>query len=899
MLLALFLLSFSTTISTAEPIACSGAELQFERVEDNIGGSQTDLKAALAAKGLLLAEKLVGTGITIIPGSVILDEGTQPGAGAGGPSFPGSGGGTGNGEATPSAIFTGGAKTFGSDDMAEGIVLSTGNVGCRLCDNENKAGVSTSFAWGNAKSGNSVDDDFKGWCTSDCNRFQDMVLLEFKFRIEHSTKMGIKYVFTSEEWPKFVNPLFADSFAFFIGDANAQNFQNIALTPQGKAVSIETVNCVGGSFAHACSNCNLFFDNANDGKNSCPGVTQSPLNGKGFALKGMTKMLEGEIALAAGVHTIKLVIADARDTEKDSAVFVAAKSMTAAIPMCYTVVSKVCGEVLETFVTPVTNFPAGHPVISRTNCDGAPSSTTIPGEGKEVSGTSCGKEAGGAMLYAYDGTQSRSGYAKKGSAVAYVVRDSWKRAYLVIELGQSLKTTGYATMDLSLERVTGKPGILVKDDPKDDLQWDATKNKGRLKWNWKSTEGDGVVIGPFIEGDGWCLEWTLFEMGAGALDKFIFGSVENNAFVEKVAFTAAILENGVRLCGCSGAQDKCQACDKREDGKTCGGIGSGGGTTGGGSGSSGSGSSGGGGSGSGSGSSGGDDNGNGGATPGGSGTAKPASCTSGVVNAAGNGCSPSCSTGDVNAAGDGCKDPDAAFEAAGTFTDAGTFTPEKSTGGGSGTGAASGPSSAAPEGGAGGAVAVVLLLLVCCCCIAGLWYLRENKQGPFQAGGKLEKYGKEKNAKEQKGIELKNTTSTGGLPLGWEESIDPASGYPLYTNSQTGAVQWEKPAISHLNPMNRAGHGRNETQLPSGWAKDGEGNDKYYYNEDTGETTWDAPPGSVGGGSAGIGEVAVDGVAAAATKEELPAGWGEDFDAEGNMYWYNAASGETSWERPV
>jgi hypothetical protein len=46
------------------------------------------------------------------------------------------------------------------------------------------------------------------------------------------------------------------------------------------------------------------------------------------------------------------------------------------------------------------------------------------------------------MLYAYDGSQSRSGYAKKGVAIAYVVRDSWARAYLVIELGQSLKVTG-------------------------------------------------------------------------------------------------------------------------------------------------------------------------------------------------------------------------------------------------------------------------------------------------------------------------------------------------------------------------------------------------------------------------------------------------------------------------
>ena len=39
-------------------------------------------------------------------------------------------------------------------------------------------------------------------------------------------------------------------------------------------------------------------------------------------------------------------------------------------------------------------------------------------------------------------------------------------------------------------------------------------------------------------------------------------------------------------------------------------------------------------------------------------------------------------------------------------------------------------------------------------------------------------------------------------------------------------------------------HSRSDTVLPSGWFKDQSGPDKYYYNEETGETLWDAPPGS-------------------------------------------------------
>ena len=149
--------------------------------------------------------------------------------------------------------------------------------------------------------------------------------------------------------------------------------------------------------------------------------------------------------------------------------------------------------------------------MTRTNCDGQPTSDAIPGEGKNLAGAPCGKEAGGSMFYAYDGTQSRSGYAKKGKAIVYVVRDSWKRAYLVIELGQALTGQGYATMNVKLERVTGNPGILVQDDAGDKFTWDSTKNSGKFKWAWDSNQGDGVVIGPFIEGDGWCLEWTLDE----------------------------------------------------------------------------------------------------------------------------------------------------------------------------------------------------------------------------------------------------------------------------------------------------------------------------------------------------------------------------------------------------
>jgi hypothetical protein len=236
------------------------------------------------------------------------------------------------------------------------------------------------------------------------------------------------------------------------------------------------------------------------------------------------------------------------------------------------------------------------------------------------------------------------------------------------------------------------------------------------------------------------------------------------------------------------------------------------------------------------------------------------------VNAAGDGCDPACSNGAVNAAGDGCEDADATFSAPGTFADAGTFTPEK-TGGSSG----SGP---------GAIIGGVIGGLACCLLLIGALVFVKRRQG---AGGGRKKMGENSD-----------------LPPGWSSFIDESSGYPCYVNDATGDTQWEKPApsveMTVSNPMKRAGHARNETQLPSGWAKDGEGNDKYYYNEDTGETTWDAPPGSVGG-SAGGGLEAGSSPAHARTGTILPDGWGKD-ESGPDKYYFNEDTGETSWEAP-
>ena len=91
------------------------------------------------------------------------------------------------------------------------------------------------------------------------------------------------------------------------------------------------------------------------------------------------------------------------------------------------------------------------------------------------------------------------------------------------------------------------------------------------------------------------------------------------------------------------------------------------------------------------------------------------------------------------------------------------------------------------------------------------------------------------------------------LPKGWSMFIDESSGYPCYVNDETGLTQWEKPKpeggstveLSEMeNPMRASQlatkkHGRNSTKLPGGWDKHfTEEGDKYYANGDSGETSW-------------------------------------------------------------
>ena len=143
------------------------------------------------------------------------------------------------------------------------------------------------------------------------------------------------------------------------------------------------------------------------------------------------------------------------------------------------------------------------------------------------------------------------------------------------------------------------------------------------------------------------------------------------------------------------------------------------------------------------------------------------------------------------------------------------------------------------------------------------------------------------------------------LPPGWTKDFDSSQNAEYFFNEATGEMSWDAPpgtvrSAVHLVDTSAA-HVRMQTKLPGGWIKDFDAsqNAKYYYNEANGEMSWEPPPGSVGGSAGGGdgGPAVLQSHVRSGTA--LPPGWGKDVDAEGNQFFYHEATGETSWDKPA
>ena len=194
------------------------------------------------------------------------------------------------------------------------------------------------------------------------------------------------------------------------------------------------------------------------------------------------------------------------------------------------------------------------------------------------------------------------------------------------------------------------------------------------------------------------------------------------------------------------------------------------------------------------------------------------------------------------------------------------------------------------------------------------------------------------------------------LPPGWEKLVDESSGEAYYYNESTEESSWDPPSVPPTKadpavdapatkenalvapaaPSEMAGPGQPETEVPAeeasedievrlipGWEEvtDPDSGETYFYNEETGETTWDEPiiPSEAKESKSVLSPVkdsrgGAEMPTTRAKKDQLdiqadirntdlpplPAGWTKAVDsASGETYFFNDRTGETSWDGPL
>jgi hypothetical protein len=159
-----------------------------------------------------------------------------------------------------------------------------------------------------------------------------------------------------------------------------------------------------------------------------------------------------------------------------------------------------------------------------------------------------------------------------------------------------------------------------------------------------------------------------------------------------------------------------------------------------------------------------------------------------------------------------------------------------------------------------------------------------------------------------------NTTNLcAPLPQGWVQSEDSSSGEMYYHHTESGEVSWERPTMESTDTL---GHETSEEitfepkdtdddgELPEGWVEsaDPSSGEVYYYHSESGDVSWERPTnGEIAETYAQKGEAPeVFDEKEIENVDELPEGWIETQDPDGGeLYYYHAESGETSWNRPT
>ncbi|HRX80180.1 MAG TPA: DVUA0089 family protein, partial [Pirellulaceae bacterium] len=220
------------------------------------------------------------------------------------------------GGSNSAGLFTGGLPILG---MERGIILSTGDARAADGPNSTDTLVGRSSLRGDAD----LDAEFALDPTTGPVT-EDSTSLEFDFRmvdgfgLDVDGTLNLNFVFASEEYNEQLGTDFSDVLAIFVDG------QNIALVPgTTDRVSVATVHSG-----------NPFDLSGATGQNPTMFINNDPQDGgrflEEFGYDGLTRKITASLPLNAGMHSIKIVIADVGDTSGDSAVFIEANSLADA-----------------------------------------------------------------------------------------------------------------------------------------------------------------------------------------------------------------------------------------------------------------------------------------------------------------------------------------------------------------------------------------------------------------------------------------------------------------------------------------------------------------------------------------------------------------------------------------
>ncbi|WP_233587190.1 Hint domain-containing protein [Pseudorhodobacter sp. E13] len=202
-----------------------------------------------------------------------------------------------SGPSASSAIYSNGQLAAGVVPSTTGVILSTGNVTSftqSSGDPNRSTGTSTNTS---GTDNNSLFNAIAG------TRTYDAVWLDVDFTPTASL-MTMSFVFTSEEYPEYINSQFNDVVGVWV------NGTHVPITVGNGVTSVNNIN---GNTQQ-----NLFVNNTNDAFNT--------------EMDGFTVTLTLTMPVNPGVvNSIRIGVADATDTQYDSNLLIAADSVQTAL----------------------------------------------------------------------------------------------------------------------------------------------------------------------------------------------------------------------------------------------------------------------------------------------------------------------------------------------------------------------------------------------------------------------------------------------------------------------------------------------------------------------------------------------------------------------------------------